>query len=112
MEDKKFPIFLKAEAVELLREETGSAFGYRPEAEVAENAEALREWGDLVRRGQGRRGGLREPSQETDKRHEAGPVGYCVCPECGARAPHERGIPCNSTSCPKCGAKMKREFVD
>lgn len=39
----------------------------------------------------------------------AGPVGNCVCPNCGARAPHQRGVACYSVNCSKCGAKMVRE---
>jgi hypothetical protein len=38
----------------------------------------------------------------------AGPGGDCVCPACGARAPHTRGTPCYNMTCPKCGAKMAR----
>jgi len=37
-----------------------------------------------------------------------GPGGYCICPSCGARLPHKRGIPCYQRSCPKCGTKMTR----
>jgi len=48
-------------------------------------------------RGRGRNGG--------DK---MGPGGNCVCPECGATTPHERGIPCYNKKCPKCGAQMIR----
>jgi hypothetical protein len=45
------------------------------------------------RRGVG--GGL-NPSQE------------CVCPNCGYRAPHQMGDPCNMKKCVKCGALMIR----
>jgi len=38
----------------------------------------------------------------------AGPSGECVCPNCGARAPHQVGAPCYNLSCPKCGTKMVR----
>jgi hypothetical protein len=38
-----------------------------------------------------------------------GPGGYCVCPNCGAKAEHQRGVPCYEHSCPKCGTKMTRE---
>ncbi|OPZ36034.1 MAG: hypothetical protein BWY96_02458 [Spirochaetes bacterium ADurb.BinA120] len=38
----------------------------------------------------------------------AGPGGECVCPDCGATAPHERGIPCTQKQCPRCGSPMTR----
>ncbi len=38
-----------------------------------------------------------------------GPGGNCICPNCGERIPHQRGVPCNSVKCPKCGANMARE---
>jgi len=47
--------------------------------------------------GRGRMGGM-----------AAGPVGECVCPNCGARVAHQRGLPCNERKCPKCGAMMTR----
>jgi len=37
-----------------------------------------------------------------------GPGGDCVCLNCGARAAHQRGIPCYEQKCPKCGASMTR----
>ncbi len=37
-----------------------------------------------------------------------GPGGDCVCPECGTRVPHQRGIPCYEHRCPKCGQAMSR----
>ena len=46
--------------------------------------------------GQGRGGG----------RRNAGGPRECVCPSCGARVTHARGVPCLDTKCPKCGAKM------
>ncbi len=39
----------------------------------------------------------------------AGPVGYCVCENCGYRVKHQRGIPCSEMRCPKCGGQMRRE---
>lgn len=48
--------------------------------------------------GQGRGGGF-----------AAGPGGYCVCPDCGERAPHQLGSPCYEQKCPKCGTAMTRE---
>lgn len=38
-----------------------------------------------------------------------GPVGTCLCPKCGHREPHERGVPCAQKRCPKCDAAMTRE---
>lgn len=38
----------------------------------------------------------------------AGPVGYCVCPQCGQKEPHQRGVPCVERKCSKCGAVMTR----
>ncbi|MHC9540065.1 MAG: hypothetical protein AB9903_11140 [Vulcanimicrobiota bacterium] len=37
-----------------------------------------------------------------------GPSGTCLCPNCGAEVPHDRGVPCLSLQCPKCGAMMAR----
>jgi len=35
--------------------------------------------------------------------------GSCVCPSCGHKEAHRRGVPCNGLKCPKCGAVMTRE---
>jgi predicted Fe-Mo cluster-binding NifX family protein len=48
--------------------------------------------------GKGRDGGFR-----------AGPGGYCICPNCEQRVPHELGCPCFENTCPKCGTVMTRE---
>lgn len=37
-----------------------------------------------------------------------GPGGYCVCPQCGEKVPHQQSTPCYSMTCPKCGTKMMR----
>jgi predicted Fe-Mo cluster-binding NifX family protein len=39
----------------------------------------------------------------------AGDVGTCLCPKCGHREPHERGVPCVQKQCPKCGIVMTRQ---
>jgi predicted Fe-Mo cluster-binding NifX family protein len=38
-----------------------------------------------------------------------GVPGTCLCPECGHREPHERGVPCARRKCPKCGTAMTRQ---
>jgi len=34
----------------------------------------------------------------------------CVCPKCGEKVPHQRGVPCFSIKCPKCGTPMAGAF--
>lgn len=34
----------------------------------------------------------------------------CVCPKCGEKVPHTRGIPCLQTKCPKCETPMRGVF--
>ncbi|RLI87234.1 MAG: hypothetical protein DRP01_02390 [Archaeoglobales archaeon] len=55
----------------------------------------------MGRRGMGRRRG-RGPGG-------LGPSGFCVCPKCGYREPHEMGIPCRKKKCPNCGTTLVRE---
>jgi len=50
--------------------------------------------------GRGRMGGTRPG---------AGPAGECVCPSCGATAPHQAGVPCYQIECPNCGTSMVRK---
>ncbi|HOK79525.1 MAG TPA: hypothetical protein PK303_02985 [bacterium] len=42
------------------------------------------------------------------KRH-MGPVKNCVCPNCGIKIPHQRGVPCTTVKCPNCGTRMLSE---
>ena len=45
----------------------------------------------------------------TDREEQhTGAGGYCICPKCVGKIPHERGMPCQKTRCPLCGAKMLR----
>jgi predicted Fe-Mo cluster-binding NifX family protein len=37
-----------------------------------------------------------------------GPAGECVCINCGARVPHQGGVPCYEQPCPQCGGGMRR----
>lgn len=37
-----------------------------------------------------------------------GAGGACVCPACGATAPHRQGVPCAQLKCTACGAAMTR----
>jgi len=30
----------------------------------------------------------------------------CVCPKCGTKTTHARGVPCLDVTCPNCGSKM------
>ena len=59
-----------------------------------------------VGRGAGK-GGRGERSQKEG--FGKGPSGECVCPSCGKKAPHERGVPCTEVRCPECGTAMTRE---
>ena len=52
----------------------------------------------MSQRGRGRgRGGNRQA---------VGGPSDCVCPKCGTKVPHVRGLPCLQTKCPNCGANM------
>jgi len=35
--------------------------------------------------------------------------GFCVCPECGEKVPHAKGMPCKEQICHNCGVPMMRE---
>ena len=60
-------------------------------------------------RGQGRGAGGGGQGRMGGTKAGAGPGGYCICPNCGHKASHQRGRPCYEISCPKCGAKMVRD---
>ena len=37
-----------------------------------------------------------------------GPGGFCECPNCGYKSPHQVQVPCYNQQCPKCGTMMTR----
>ncbi len=45
----------------------------------------------------------------TERKHEMGIGGNCICPVCEKSIEHQRGIRCQEEHCPDCGAKMLRE---
>lgn len=47
-----------------------------------------------------------------DRKHNMGSGGYCVCPKCGDKTLHHRGVPCQEERCPNCGGKLLREGSD
>lgn len=58
-------------------------------------------------RGMGRGLGMRRGRMGSPK--AAGPIGQCICPHCGYKEQHERGVPCWQKKCPQCGTPMIRE---
>lgn len=62
---------------------------------------------ELNSRGRGRRRGGQEGRSGGVTTSET--VGYCVCPQCGHKQPHERGVPCFELACPNCGTAMTRQ---
>ena len=46
---------------------------------------------------------------EVETAKGGGPGGYCACPKCGYKIPHERGVPCSTLECPKCKINLVRE---
>jgi predicted Fe-Mo cluster-binding NifX family protein len=59
--------------------------------------------------GQGGGGGRGQGRGRMGGPGAAGAVGSCLCPKCGQRMAHERGLPCVQRQCPKCGTAMTRE---
>jgi len=60
-------------------------------------------------RGGGRGAGGRGAGRMGGNRAGVGPGGSCLCPNCGAKAPHTPGVPCSTVKCPECGTPMARE---
>ena len=64
--------------------------------------------------GQGQGQGAGKGKSGQGRGRLAGPLaggagGNCLCPKCGNRESHERGVPCLQKQCTKCGAAMTRE---
>lgn len=53
----------------------------------------------------GRKGGLGRGQGQG-----LGGTNECLCPNCGEKTPHKRGVPCSQTKCAKCGTPMRGEF--
>ena len=47
--------------------------------------------------------------KETDKATGQGPEGDCVCPKCGYKKPHQRGVPCLELKCPNYNLNLERK---
>ena len=41
------------------------------------------------------------------ERQGDGGADYCICPNCGYKETHKKGIPCSKRKCPKCGTPLK-----
>ncbi|MGC8881163.1 MAG: cation diffusion facilitator family transporter [Minisyncoccia bacterium] len=45
---------------------------------------------------------------EVEEAAGRGPGGYCICPKCGYKILHQRGVPCSILKCPNCKINLKR----
>lgn len=43
------------------------------------------------------------------KQNHMGNNGNCICPKCGKKTIHHRGVPCQDEKCSECGVKLLRE---
>lgn len=60
------------------------------------------------------RGGAAESVKETESMDgdslDARQGGNCICPKCGIKVEHQRGVPCFKVTCPKCGTEMQMAY--
>lgn len=61
-----------------------------------------------IGRSLGWQGQGRHKNVKSDGR-ELGPGGYCICPKCGYKIEHKKGVPCGSLKCPDCNINLERE---
>ncbi|MFZ5449906.1 MAG: NifB/NifX family molybdenum-iron cluster-binding protein [Thermodesulfobacteriota bacterium] len=59
-------------------------------------------------RGKRKREGRNISPSSSPPEQGLGPGGFCQCPACGIRIPHEQGIPCVQVRCPLCSQIMER----
>ncbi len=59
--------------------------------------------------GRGQGGGMGQGPQQGQTGRRCDVPGYCLCPQCGRREPHEPGVPCVKRTCPDCGTALVRE---
>lgn len=59
----------------------------------------------------GRMGSYGAPEMDKGNRRGFGhrESGFCICPKCGDKQLHQRGLPCRAVNCHKCGSAMMRE---
>lgn len=53
--------------------------------------------------------GKRIFQNKIEKADGKGPKGYCICPKCGYKIEHKRGVPCPTLTCSKCKTKLERK---
>jgi predicted Fe-Mo cluster-binding NifX family protein len=59
--------------------------------------------------GEQARGEGRHAQTGSQSKAKGGPGGLCLCPQCGFRIRHERGVPCAQMVCPQCDLPMTRK---
>jgi uncharacterized protein len=58
--------------------------------------------------GRGRQSRLGVGGSGNSGRANANQVGFCECPNCGTKVPHQAGQPCSDVKCQQCGSAMIR----